>query len=72
MTAYSFVSIEITILSKEDKKQQAKQQLKEIKKKYGLKVNKTLETPHEKTCFWRFRLGPSQTGLYSHRRWLET
>ena len=54
MTPYSFVSIEITILSKEEKKQQAKQQLKEIKKKFGLKVYKTLEPRHEKTCLRGF------------------
>ena len=25
----------------------------------------------EKTGLWGFRPGPTQTGLYSHRRWLE-
>ena len=26
---------------------------------------------HDKTCLQGFRQGPTQTGLYSHRRWLE-
>ena len=26
---------------------------------------------HDKTCCLGFRPGPTQTGLYSHRRWLE-
>ena len=25
----------------------------------------------EKTGLWGFRPGPTQTGLYSHRKWLE-
>ena len=29
------------------------------------------EPCHEKICLWVFRPGPTQTGLYSHRRWLE-
>ena len=29
------------------------------------------EPVHEKTNNLGFRLGPTQTGLYSHRRWLE-
>ena len=29
------------------------------------------EPRHEKTCIRGFRPGPPQTGLYSHRRWLE-
>ena len=31
----------------------------------------TDEPCHEKTCLWGFRPGPTQTGLYSHRRWLK-
>ena len=27
---------------------------------------------HNKTCFPGFRLGPTRTGLYNHRGWLET
>ena len=30
------------------------------------------EQPHEKPCFRGFRPGPTQTELYSHRKWLET
>ena len=30
------------------------------------------EQHHEKTCLWSFRPDPTQTGLYSHRRCLET
>ena len=26
------------------------------------------EPCHEKTCLWGFRPGPTETGLYSHRR----
>ena len=26
---------------------------------------------HKKTGLWGFRPGPTQTGLYNHRRWLE-
>ena len=29
------------------------------------------EPRSEKTGLWGFRPGPTQTGLYSHRRWLE-
>ena len=29
------------------------------------------EPPREKTGLWGFRPGPTQTGLYCHRRWLE-
>ena len=29
------------------------------------------EPCYEKTGLWGFRPGPPQTGLYSHRRWLE-
>ena len=29
------------------------------------------EPCHNKTCLWGFQPGPTQTGLYSHRRWLE-
>ena len=33
---------------------------------------KNISEPHcEKTGFRGFRPGPTQTGLYSHRRWLE-
>ena len=31
----------------------------------------TFEPHHEKTCLRGFRPGPTQTRLYSHRRWLE-
>ena len=31
----------------------------------------TFEPPCEKTGLRGFRLGPTQTGLCSHRRWLE-
>ena len=30
-----------------------------------------LQPRSEKTGLWGFRPGPTQTGLYSHRRWLE-
>ena len=30
-----------------------------------------LEPSHKKTCLWGFRPGPTQTGLYRHRIWLE-
>ena len=30
-----------------------------------------MEPVHEKTNNFGFRRGPTQTGLYSHRRWLE-
>ena len=29
----------------------------------------SFEPRREKTCFLGFRPGPSQTGLYDHRRW---
>ena len=29
------------------------------------------EPRHEKTCLRGFRPGPTQTGLYCHRSWLE-
>ena len=29
------------------------------------------EPCREKTCLWGFCPGPSETGLHSHRRWLE-
>ena len=29
------------------------------------------ELCHEKTCLWGFRPGPTQTGLYNSRKWLE-
>ena len=28
------------------------------------------EPGNEKTCLWAFRQGLTQTGLYSHKRWL--
>ena len=31
----------------------------------------SLEPHHEKTCIWGFQPGPTQTGLHSHRGWLE-
>ena len=31
----------------------------------------TNEQRHEKICLRGFRPGPTQTGLYNHRRWLE-
>ena len=34
-------------------------------------IHQTFEPHHEKTCLWGFRPGPTQTKLYSHRRWLE-
>ena len=34
-------------------------------------VNVINEPVHEKTNNMGFRTGPTQTGLYSHRRWLE-
>ena len=41
----------------------------------GLKLNdlaaKTIEPRCEKTGLRGFRSGPTQTGLYSHRRWIE-
>ena len=30
-----------------------------------------LEPRHERTCLRGFRQGPTQSGLYSHRRWQE-
>ena len=30
------------------------------------------ELRHEKPVFWGFRSGPTQTGLYNHRIWLQT
>ena len=30
----------------------------------------TYEPCYKKICFWGFQLGPTQTGLYSHGRWL--
>ena len=33
--------------------------------------NVDIEPRYEKTGFRGFRPGPTQTGLYSHRRWLE-
>ena len=37
----------------------------------GEEVYSSYEPRCEKTCLRGFRLGPTQTGLYSHRRWLE-
>ena len=34
-------------------------------------VCQELEPRHEKTCLRCFRPGPTQTRLYSHRRWLD-
>ena len=36
-----------------------------------VKPNLTYEPRCEKTCLRGFRPGPTQTGLYSHRRWLK-
>ena len=38
---------------------------------YKKKGNFSYEPRCEKTCLQGFRPGPTQTGLYSHRRWLE-
>ena len=39
----------------------------------GLSFNGKLYEPDgEKTCLQSFRPAPTQTGLYSHRRWLES
>ena len=39
---------------------------------YTRKVQDDLNEPRsEKTGLWDFRPGPTQTRLYSHRRWLE-
>ena len=37
----------------------------------GLEVTDTSEPRCEKAGLRGFRTGPTQTGLYSHRRWLE-
>ena len=38
----------------------------------GSSVGKEIFEPRcEKTGLWGFQPGPTQTGLYSHRRWLE-
>ena len=36
-----------------------------------VKPNLAYEPRCEKTCLRGFRPGPTQTGLYSHRRWLK-
>ena len=37
----------------------------------GQAVQQSNEPRCEKTGLWGFRSGPTQTGLYNHRRWLD-
>ena len=45
--------------------------IREFKGSRVIDAQLLFEPRHEKTGLWGFRPGATQTGLYSHRRWLE-